>query len=41
MNGDSKYILSQRKSNGRRIFPKTARDVFWRKVDTPGPGAYV
>lgn len=43
INGDSKYLLSHRKSNGRRVFSKTAKygDGFWKTSTTPGPGSYV
>ena len=41
INGDAKYVLSNRKSNGRRMFSKSARDGYWKGKPTPGPGAYV
>jgi hypothetical protein len=42
LNGTGKYVLSNRKSNGRRLFSKTARDIFWKNRSiTPGPGSYV
>ena len=41
INGDAKYMLSHRKSNGRRVFSKTARDGLWTTTITPGPGAYM
>jgi hypothetical protein len=34
-------VLSNRKSNGRRVFSKTARDGLWGKSITPGPGSYI
>ena len=40
INGDGKYVLSNRKSNGRRVFSKTAREGQWVKTTTPGPGSY-
>ena len=40
LNGDGKYVLSNRKSNGGRVFSKTARDGLWAKTKTPGPGSY-
>jgi hypothetical protein len=40
LNGEGKYVLSNRKSNGRRLFSKTARDGYWKGKDTPGPGSY-
>lgn len=41
INDSSKYVLSHRKSNGRRIFSRTSRDVFGNTGDTPGPGSYI
>jgi hypothetical protein len=41
INGEGKYALSHRKSNGRRVFSKTARDGFWKGTSTPGPGSYI
>lgn len=41
INGEGKYVLSHRKSNGRRVFSKTARDGFWKGNVTPGPGSYI
>ena len=41
INGEGKYVLSNRKSTGRRVFSKTARDGFWKPKATPGPGSYV
>jgi hypothetical protein len=41
INGEGKYVLSQRKSNGRRLFSKTARDGFRNDPGTPGPGSYI
>ena len=40
INGDGKYVLSNRKSNGRRVFSKTAREGQWVKATPPGPGSY-
>ena len=41
INDSSKYVLSHRKSNGRRIFSKTSRDLYGKSRNTPGPGSYV
>ena len=41
MNGNGKYVLSHRRSNGRRVFSKTSRDISWAKRNTPGPGSYM
>ena len=40
INGNANYVLSNRKSNGRRVFSKTARDGLWKVTTTPGPGSY-
>jgi hypothetical protein len=43
INANAEYRLSHRKSNGRRVFSKTAKygDGFWKTNTTPGPGSYV
>ena len=41
LNGEGKYILSKRKSNGCRVFSKNARNIFWKGDETPGPGSYI